>query len=174
MSLDNTKLLNFLEEIDEELERRIIVVAVGGTAMTLLKAKPSTIDVDFTIPNEYFDDFEKAMKMIRPGFRVDLFRDGAVFVTILPEDYLKRSKPIKTKLKKIDLRVLHPVDIVVTKIARLDGRDEQDIQSCIEKFKLGKDEIKKRAKEMGYSGNDEVFKDNLQTVLKKFYKIRKG
>lgn len=174
MSLDNTKLLEFLEEMDRELERKIVVVAVGGTAMTLLNAKPSTIDVDFTIPGEYFDDFERAKKIVQPGFRVDLFRDGAVFVTILPEDYLERSKQIKTKLKKIDLRALQPVDIVITKITRLDGRDEQDIQACIEKFGLGKREIKERAKQTGYSGNDDVFKDNLQTVLKKFYKIRKG
>ena len=47
MSLDNTKLLDFLVEVDKELSRRIVVVAVGGTAMTLVKAKPSTIDVDY-------------------------------------------------------------------------------------------------------------------------------
>ncbi|MCE2507486.1 MAG: hypothetical protein J4F36_13680 [Nitrosopumilaceae archaeon] len=52
MSLDNTKLLDFLGEVDKELTRRIVVVAVGGTAMTLVDAKPSTIDVDFTIPGE--------------------------------------------------------------------------------------------------------------------------
>ena len=49
MSLDNTKLLDFLGEVDKELSRKIVVVAIGGTAMTLVKAKPSTIDVDFTI-----------------------------------------------------------------------------------------------------------------------------
>ena len=45
MSLDNTKLLDFLEEIDRELSRKIVIVAVGGTAMTLANAKPSTIDI---------------------------------------------------------------------------------------------------------------------------------
>ncbi|HEX9845813.1 MAG TPA: hypothetical protein VGA92_05040 [Candidatus Nitrosotenuis sp.] len=35
MSLDNTKLLDFLGEIDKEPEHRIVIVAVGGTAMTL-------------------------------------------------------------------------------------------------------------------------------------------
>ncbi|WP_179371034.1 hypothetical protein [Nitrosopumilus ureiphilus] len=52
MSLDNTRLLDFLGEMDKELPRRIVVVAVGGTAMTLVNAKPSTIDVDFTIPGK--------------------------------------------------------------------------------------------------------------------------
>lgn len=170
MSFDNTKLLDFLGEIDKELKRRIIVVAVGGTAMTLLNAKPSTIDIDFTIPAKYYDEFEMAKKIVQPGFRVDLFHDGAVFITMLPVDYLKRGKPIKTRLKRMKLVALHPVDIVITKIARLDKRDEQDIESCIKKFKIKKSQIEKRAAEIGYAGNDKVFKNNLQKVLQKFFK----
>ena len=59
MSLDNAKLLDFLGEMDKELSRKIAVVAVGGTAMTLVDAKPSTIDIDFTIPGENYDEFER-------------------------------------------------------------------------------------------------------------------
>ena len=95
MSLDNRKLLGFLDEIDKELNRKIVVVAVGGTAMTLLKAKSSTIDVDFTIPVEYYDDFQTAMGLVQPGFQVDAYHAPMVFTTSLSEDYLKRSKPIK-------------------------------------------------------------------------------
>ena len=170
MSLDNTKLLDFLGEIDKELKRKIVIVAVGGTAMTLLKVKSSTIDVDFTIPREYFGDFEHAKKTVQPGFKVDLFHDGAVFVNMLPEDYLKRSIPIKTKLKSIKLMALHPVDIVVTKIGRLDERDEQDIESCIRKFKLKKDQITKRASQLGSAANEYAFQINLQNTVKKFFK----
>ncbi len=169
MSLDNTKLLDFLGEIDKELERKIVVVAAGGTAMTLLKTKSSTIDVDFTIPGKYFDDFKHAKDTVQPGFKVDLFHDGIVYINMLPEDYLKRSKLIKTRLKNIELRALHPVDIIVTKISRFDGRDEQDIKACIKKFAIKKDKIVKRAKQMGYAGNDDVFRINTQTVLKKFF-----
>ena len=50
--------------------------------MTLVDAKPSTIDIDFTIPSENCDEFERAMKIVQPGFRVDVFRDGAVLVTV--------------------------------------------------------------------------------------------
>lgn len=170
MLFDNTKLLDFLGEIDKELSSRIVVVAVGGTAMTLMKVKPSTIDIDFTIPGEFYTEFEKAMKIVNPGFRVDLFQDGLVFVTDLPRDYLKKSKPIRTKLKNVQLRALDPVDIIITKIARLDERDEQDIESCIKKFKIKKSQIVKRAKNIEYSGNDKVFKINLETILKKFFR----
>ncbi|MEM3172809.1 MAG: hypothetical protein QXE82_04635, partial [Candidatus Nitrosotenuis sp.] len=67
------------------------------------------------------------------------------------------------------LRTLDPVDIIITKIARLDERDEQDIESCIKKFKIKKNQIIRRAEDIGYSGNDGVFKDNLATILKKFF-----
>ena len=160
----------FLGEIDKELSRKIAVVAVGGTAMTLVNAKPSTIDIDFTIPGEDYDEFERAMKVVQPGFRVDVFRDGAVFVTVLPGDYLEKSKPIATNLKNIDLRALDPVDIIITKIARLDGRDEQDIGSCITNFQVTQKQIERRAKDMNYAGNDEVFANNLRTVLGRFFK----
>lgn len=170
MSLDNTKLLDFLGEIDKELSHKIVVVAVGGTAMTLVDSKPSTIDVDFTIPGKDYDEFERAKKIVQPGFRVDAFRDGAVFVTVLPDDYLEKSKPVATNLKNIDLRALDPVDIIITKIARLDGRDEQDIESCITDFQITQEQIEQRAKDMNCAGNDEVFMDNLKTILGKFFK----
>jgi hypothetical protein len=168
MSIDNTKLLDFLGEIDKELTRKIVVVAVGGTAMTLLKAKSSTIDVDFTIPDQYYDDFDRAMKIVQPGFQVDRYYGGMVFVTSLPEDYLKRSKPVqKTKLKKIKLMTLHPVDIIVTKIARLDERDEQDIESCMKKFTITKNQVVKRINQIPSLVHDETFQTNLKNFLKK-------
>ncbi|MGI0083329.1 MAG: DUF6036 family nucleotidyltransferase [Nitrosopumilaceae archaeon] len=169
MSLDNTRLLDFLGELDKELSRKIIVVAVGGTAMTLLKVKSSTIDVDFTIPGEYYDEFEAVLKIVPHGFTVHCFHDGAVFVNMLPGDYLKKSIQIKTKLKNIELRALHPVDIVVTKIGRLDDRDQQDIESCIKNFKLKKNEIVKRSGQLGYAANEANYRTNLQHVIKKFF-----
>lgn len=167
--LDNTKLLDFLGEIDEELKMKIMIVAVGGTAMTLINAKPSTRDVDFTIPGEFYGEFQRAMKDVPHGFVVQCWNDGAVFVNMLPDDYLKRSKPIKTGMKNIKLRVLHPVDIVVTKIGRLNERDVEDIESCIKKFRLKKEDIKKRAKQIGYVGSEESYKTNLGRVIKEYY-----
>jgi hypothetical protein len=70
--LDNSQLIEFLEEIEDELERRIILVAVGGTAMTLLCLKPSTMDIDFTGPGEDIELFDRAQKSIPHGFKVDL------------------------------------------------------------------------------------------------------
>jgi len=45
MPLDKTHLLDFLGVVERELSRQITLVAAGGTAMTLLDLKPSTIDI---------------------------------------------------------------------------------------------------------------------------------
>ena len=34
--------------------------------MTLVNAKPSTIDIDFTIPNGDYDEFERARTIVQP------------------------------------------------------------------------------------------------------------
>jgi hypothetical protein len=49
MPLDEQDLMEFLEEVDRTLSRRISLIAVGGTAMTLLNMKASTIDIDFNL-----------------------------------------------------------------------------------------------------------------------------
>lgn len=64
MRLDRSALIEFLEEVDKALSRSITLVAVGGTAMTLLRAKASTIDVDLTIPSEDYEEFQQALRNI--------------------------------------------------------------------------------------------------------------
>lgn len=104
------------------------------------------------------------------GFTVDHWKDGIVFSQILPEDYLKKSIVIKTIMKNITLKALQPVDIVVTKIGRLDTRDQEDIEDCIKKFKLTKNQIIKRAKQVGYVGREQNYQINLESVIRKFFK----
>lgn len=169
MSLNKNSLLEFLEVLDDEFSKKIIIVAAGGTAMTLLDGKPSTIDVDFTVPKEYYDNFVSAIKTVPHGFRVDVWPEGQVFSQMLPLDYLDISIPIETTLKNIELRTLHPVDIVVTKIGRLIGRDRGDIAICIKNFGLKADQIRERASKIGYAGNDELYEINLNAVIREFF-----
>ena len=166
--LNNRVLLDFLAEVSKELDTSITLVAVGGTALTLLKAKTSTIDVDFTIPDEDYALFKETLSAIPHGFKVDCWKDGMVFSQILPEDYLKRSIPIR-KMKNIQLRALNPLDIVVTKIGRLDSRDKQDIETTIRKFNLRKNQVAKRAQQVEYVGREWNYKMNLMYVLKHFF-----
>ncbi len=169
MTLVRSEVIEFLEEVEKELSRSITIVAVGGTALTLLRVKSSTRDVDFTIPGKDYQEFRRALGSTPHGFKVDCWPDGMVFSQTLPDDYLKKSSDIR-KLKRIKLKALSPVDIVVTKIGRLDARDKQDIQACIRRFKLRRDQIAKRAKQVEYVGRYENYQINLDNVLESNFK----
>jgi len=169
MQLDKSVLMGLLEQVDKELGMKIKLIAVGGTAMTLLDLKPSTIDIDFDLSSEDAEELEMALKTIPHGFRVDVFRDGMIFSQQLPVDYAGKCIDVKTSLENIKLYALHPLDIVVTKIGRLNERDLQDIRACIEKFGLTKGQIEKRANLVEYTGREENYRINLQHVLGKFF-----
>lgn len=164
--------MGFLEEVAEVLDRKIVLVAAGGTAMTLYGLKPSTIDVDFTGPAEDVRLFIKSVKRVQPGIRVDAWPNGQVFSQFLPSDYLSKSRRIR-RVGKIELKALSPVDIVATKIGRLDERDLDDIKACVKRFRLGKNAIGRRARRVEYAGNRKVFDDNLETVLRQLADMRK-
>jgi hypothetical protein len=67
------------------------------------------------------------------------------------------------------LKALSPLDIFVTKIGRLDDRDKQDIEACIERFKLRKSRIEKRARQVQYVGRQENYEINPEYVLNNFF-----
>lgn len=166
--LNKHTLLDFLEIVNIELGKKITLVAAGGTAMTLLDLKPSTIDIDFTAPSEDIYEFKKTLESIPHGFKIDCWPDGMVFSQTLPDDYMEKSILIK-KMKNIELHTLNPIDIVTTKIGRLDDRDKEDIKACIKKYKITKKQVTDRAKQIIYIGNEENFLYNIKYVDKQFF-----
>jgi hypothetical protein len=142
--------------------------------LTLLDLKPSTIDIDFTIPSSDLPEFERALKSNPPGFKVDRWADGYVFCQSLPSDYLDKSIKIR-KYSHILLKALHPVDIVVTKIGRLNQKDIQDIETCIREFKISKDDITARAALVSptYVQREEDYLYHLDWVIKKFFLVHR-
>lgn len=158
-------LVAWLGKIDRKLQRNITLVAVGGTAMTLLSLKPSTIDVDFSLSREDKILFEK--NLIK-GWKVDLFVDGYIFSEQLPSDYIDKAKHILS-LKHIELKALDPVDIVITKAARLNARDEEDIQALVAYVK--KEELVARFEMVvgTYMGKEEDYRYHFQIILHRFF-----
>ena len=171
MPCDKSRLFDFIEVLNEDLTKKITLVAAGGTAMTLLDLKESTIDIDFTIPSSDIIEFEQVLKNNPPGYKVDRWTDGCVFCQTLPIDYLEKSIKIR-ELSHISLRALQPVDIIVTKIGRLNDRDIQDIESCIKKCNVSEAEIKERALLVlpTFVGPEENYLYHLGLVIERFFK----
>lgn len=166
--IDISRLLEFLELLDEEMPRKITLVAVGGTAMTLLKVKRSTRDINFTGPGKDIDLFKRVLKTVPHGMKVDTWADGRIFSQFLPSDYMMKSVKVK-QFKNIDLRALHPLDIVVTKVGRLDERDERDIRDCIRAFRLSKSDVEGRAHHVEYVGNLENYEYQLHLAMRRCF-----
>jgi hypothetical protein len=83
------------------------------------------------------------------------------------------EKSIKIKeFSHIVLRALQPLDIIVTKIGRLNARDLQDIEACIKKANVSEAEIEERAMLVvqTYVGPEEDYLYHLNLVLEKFFK----
>jgi len=80
--------------------------------------------------------------------------------------------PIGTE--HIEVYVLSPIDLIVSKIARYNGPDPEDIETLIKRLDISAEEIEARALHAvsGYVGNLEYLRMSLRDVLKKARKRR--
>lgn len=170
MPLDRDVLIDFLKMVDGELEEQITIIAVGGTAMTLLELKSSTIDVDFDFPTKRdLELFQTAKRTVSTGYRIDVFLGSQIFSQKIPDDYEKIAIQINAGFEKVKLFALHPLDIVVTKIGRLNDRDVGDIKTCIDKYGLTRTQARQRGEAVEDAGNEMVYRENLEHVLKSLF-----
>jgi len=162
-------LLDWLKEIDNRLDREIEIVAVGGTAMTLLNLKESTRDVDFCLETKEFDLFKKLVKS--ESFKVDLFRDGFIFALQLPDDYSELAQESGENFKNIKLKTLKMEDIVLTKTSRLNARDQEDIQALAKTGKVDINFLKKRFEEIcdTFAGSENDYRYHFGLVLRTYF-----
>ena len=164
--IDKNGLLGVLHKIDLELKNTITIVAIGGTAMTLLGIKEATKDIDFNIPSDNdYNEFERVINEIGFNIKIDYFKENMILTEALPKDYLKNAIKYEHNFNKIKLYILNPIDIVCSKIARLSDRDIEDIKTCIKYYNITKSQIEERAMQYGHAGNDQLYYDNLQLAL---------
>ena len=170
VGVSKKELLDFLELFDQELDRHIVLIAVGGTAMALLGVKASTKDIDFNIPSDDdFKEFKHLNVKIKPGIKIDAWPSNMIFSEILPSDYVKAVTGYKTGFKKIDVRILSPIDIACSKISRFSPADMEDIQSCIKYAGITKNHLAERASQYSRAGSDNLFKQNLKYIMENMF-----
>ena len=158
-----TELRNVLKNIDNILEEKCVVVGVGGTGMVLRGIKNSTEDVDFTI-REGYSIFVRAINHLRLQHIIDSWIDGEIYLNNLPSDYFRKSK-FEFSFEKLNVHSLSPVDIIITKIGRLNQRDRIDIESMIRHENMSPEEIVNRSKELDYGGLHTTYFDNFRQVM---------
>ena len=170
MTYTRIDLINWLKQVDKRLEKPMTLVALGGTAMVLLSLKESTKDVNFCIEGKDSKRFEKLTR--NTEFKVAIFEDGFIFSEKLPDDYVKIADECKdAEFKNITLKTLNPIDIIVSKVARYNARDDEDMAILTKVKKIDKDKLIKRFNEIKgtFTSTEENIEDNFKVVLRRYF-----
>lgn len=182
--IDKQALLDRISGWDSFLRKKVHLIACGGTALTLLRVKPSTKDVDLIVPN--VDEHEYLIKVLKQlgyksasgwgwekgdGFIFDLFRGNAVHTTELLESPLNRGNHTLIKeFERIYLGVLNYYDIIISKLFR---SDPVDVDDCLLLMKNKKKEIDIKLLENRFkeTASYDVCEDKMRNHLKHFLKV---
>ena len=147
--LSGDNLMDTLDNWESLMNFRVHLIACGGSALTLLKIKDSTKDIDFIVPevNEY-DRLIKFLKALDyrekgnglahdddPNFIYQFWRGNKVFTTDLLYSPLEADRHITVKTwPHIYLGVLNFIDLIITKMFRGYPVDRED---CLDAFAAG-------------------------------------
>lgn len=145
--------IQLLADLDKEIE----LFAMGGTAMVLGNIKEATKDIDFLTTSDYETvkslfklaglEEKSSSKLCNiwylEGTRLDIFYDEFIMGITLPDDWKDLSEKID-KVGKVKLYILNWFDIIITKIARSEQRDIEDIMKIMSKAKIDLAKLKKR------------------------------
>ena len=144
------ELIQTIDNWERLINFNVNLIGCGGTALTLLKIKDSTKDIDFIVPLS--KEYERLMKFLRslgyeerasglahpddPNFLYQFWVGNRVFTTDLLDSPLKPGKniPIK-KWVHIYLGALNIQDIIITKMFR---GIQVDVDDCVAAFAASK------------------------------------
>lgn len=170
----NSDLVAGLQELLNQLEKRtelrepIKMFIAGGMATHLYTQDRVTTDVDAEFSKRILLPRDLVVET-KAGNMLYLDPTYNSTFSLMHERYL--DDVIRTPLgtEHIEVYVLSPVDLIISKIARYNGPDPQDIESLITRFGITAEEIEKRAEEalVGYVGNVDYLRMNLRDVLDK-------
>lgn len=156
-----------LSKVQEQLQGAqpdvfpIRMYIAGGAALHLLTSARVTEDVDATFSKKVLLDEEIEVSYRDPDGRARLMyldRNYNDTLGLLHENAYEDSEPIDVlgiDKNLIDVRVLAPVDLAVSKLARLSDQDREDIELLARMDLIDSGSLRRRAEEAlaGYVGS---------------------
>ncbi len=139
----------------------IRMYVAGGAALHLLTGARVTEDIDATFSRRVLLNDDIQVSYRDPDGRARLMyldRNYNDTLGLLHEDAYDDSQPVDipgVDAKLIEVRVLSPVDLAVTKLARFTDQDREDIQMLARQRLIDSSAVRKRAEEAltGYVGD---------------------
>jgi len=94
---------------------------------------------------------------------------------LMHEDHLLDAIPIDFGIDGVDIRVLSPVDLAVSKIARFSDSDKRDIESLVFHRLTHSSEIQQRAMDAlgGFVGGEAMLKYNIRDAIELAVRVEK-
>ena len=169
MDVDKTHLLDFMHRLDNEVSEQYVLLAAGGTALTLHGVKISTKDVDFVVQHGSLENLANVCSRVS-SICVDLFERGVVFNNPLPDSCMARAEKMM-QLNRITLLALDRIDVVMTKIARASESDIEDIFACRDSGVTVNDVYKMITE---YHIDTPELRNNLRFVIREVFGIDEG
>lgn len=163
------ELFHLLEE-RLDLKRPLTVYLAGGMAAHLYTAQRVTTDVDAEFAGRVLLPNDLVLEItLENGSAQLIYFDtnyNATFA-LMHEDYQNDAIPIDLGLKQLSVFVLSPVDLAVSKIARLADNDKEDIQALVRLGITTPNEIQQRATQAldGFVGGRAMLELNLRDAL---------
>ncbi|HCJ67759.1 MAG TPA: hypothetical protein DHV62_10725 [Elusimicrobia bacterium] len=174
MSQVNFKqIIALLEEFTLKTRNKLEVILAGGLAIQYYgMQKRATVDLDAEVKG----DIENLISFLKSkGIPADLGENISRWSVIdLVPGYRKRALPLK-KNKLLTVKVLSPIDIIISKLGRFTEQDIKDALFVTRKFRIKPQDIQNAAdKAIANSPRDTVlflFKKNIKIFLKEIQKI---
>jgi hypothetical protein len=165
-------LKTLLEQLEDQLSLKspLQVYLAGGMAVHLYTGKRVTGDVDAEFGGRILLPQDLAVVVtLEDGEEHVVYLDTNYNPTfaLMHEDYQSDSWPLDLGLDQIRVSVLSPVDLAVSKIARLADNDREDIRELVVLGLTDAEAIEKRANQAigGYVGGMEMLKLNLRDAV---------
>ncbi len=171
-----TALAGGLRDLFKQLEKRLslgkplAVYLAGGMAVHLYTANRVTTDVDAEFGSRVLLPHDLMVEvMMEDGSPQVLYLDTNYNSTfaLMHEDYRDDAIPVDFGLEYIQVYVLSPVDLAVSKIARLADNDRDDIKELVSLGLTTASAIEQRATSAlaGYVGSQSMLLVNLRDAL---------
>ena len=181
--LSANDLLDTLDNWNSLMNFRVHLIACGGTALTLLKIKDSTRDIDFTVPMH--KEYDRLIKFLGdlgyeekggglahdddPNFIYQFWCGNKVFTTDLLDSPLDPGNHILIKRwSHIYLAALNLTDLIITKMFRGTSVDRDD---CIAAFATGKVNAEKLLERYSKTARYDL---NPEKMMKNFVYLAEG
>lgn len=161
---------NLFVRLEEQLQLKQSVRAylAGGMAVHLYTGFRQTGDIDVEFSTRILIPGNLVAK-VQFGDQWELLHFDTAFnpmFGLMHEDYQEDALNVPLNLKFLNLYVLSPVDLAVSKLARFADNDQEDILTLIQQGLTSLAEIQQRAHEAlaGYVGNPAPLLGNLRDL----------